>query len=105
MNSAIYRGTIRHRRFRPVENTFRYRLFFMYLDLSEMPAALDLHPLWPVGRVNLAYFRRRDHFGDAGISLDRALRDTVETHSGIRPSGPIRIAHPSAVFRLLFQPG
>jgi DUF1365 family protein len=44
MNSAIYRGTIRHRRFTPVENAFRYRLFFMFLDLAEMPAVLDVHP-------------------------------------------------------------
>ena len=36
MKSCIYEGTIRHRRFAPVKNEFRYRLFLMYLDFSEI---------------------------------------------------------------------
>jgi DUF1365 family protein len=104
MNSAIYRGTIRHRRFTPVENTFRYRLFFMFLDLAEMPAALDVHPLWSAGRVNLAYFRRRDHFGDARIPLDHCVRDYVETETGLRPSGPIRMLTHLRYFGYCFNP-
>jgi DUF1365 family protein len=104
MNSAIYRGTIRHRRFTPVENAFRYRLFFMFLDLAEMPAVLDVHPLWSGGRVNLAYFRRQDYFGDERISLDRALRDHVESKTGRRPSGPVRMLTHLRYFGYCFNP-
>ena len=91
MNSAIYRGTIRHRRFTPVDNAFRYRIFFVFLDLAEMSRVSTIHPLWSADRVNLAYFRRRDHFGDVATPLDRALRDHVETKTGLRPPGPIRM--------------
>lgn len=104
MNSAIYRGTIRHRRFTPVENAFRYRLFFMYLDLAEMPAVLDIHPLWSADRVNLAYFRRRDHFGPADVPLDRALRNHVGMHTGVRPTGPIRMLAHLRYFGHCFNP-
>lgn len=104
MNSAIYQGTIRHRRFSPVENTFHYRLFFMYLDLAEMPAAFDVHPLWSADRANLAYYRRRDHFGPAGIPLDRVLRDHVEGHTGMRPTGPIRMLTHLRYFGHCFNP-
>ena len=104
MNSAIYRGTIRHRRFLPVQNTFQYRLFFMFLDLAEMHAALSVHPLWSADQVNLAYFRRRDHFGDARVSLDQTLRDRVEVHTGTRPAGPIRMLTHLRYFGHCFNP-
>jgi DUF1365 family protein len=104
MNSAIYRGTIRHRRFAPVANEFRYRLFFMFLDLAELPEALDIHPLWSADRVNLAYFRRRDHFGDVRFPLDKALRARVEAKTGRRPTGPIRMLTHLRYFGHCFNP-
>ncbi|WP_372681717.1 DUF1365 domain-containing protein [Desulfosarcina sp.] len=104
MNSAIYRGTIRHRRFTPVGNAFQYRIFFMLLDLAEMSQVSTLHPLWSADRVNLAYFRRRDHFGDPMISLDRALRNHVEAKAGQRPTGPIRMLTHLRYFGHCFNP-
>jgi hypothetical protein len=104
MNSAVYRGTIRHRRFAPVENTFQYRIFFMYLDLDEMPDALDVHPLWSFGGVNLAYFRRRDHFGSHRMPLDLALRRHVERRTGTWPAGPVRMLTHLRYFGHCFNP-
>ena len=37
MNSCIYKGWVRHRRLAPTRNSFRYRMFMMYLDLAELP--------------------------------------------------------------------
>ena len=48
--SAVYEGAIRHRRFEPVEHSFRYKLFLMYLDLDELPEVLDPYPLWSARR-------------------------------------------------------
>ena len=104
MNSAIYRGTIRHRRFTPVENRFRYRLFFMFLDLAEMPDALAVHPLWSSDRVNLAYFRRRDHFGDPRLPLDSAVRRQVARQTGTWPKGPVRMLAHLRYFGHCFNP-
>ena len=91
MHSSIYEGTIRHRRLRPRPNSFQYRLFFMFLDLAELPTLFDNHPLWSYERFNIAYFRRRDHFGDPAIPLDQTVRDLVERRLGMRPEGPIRL--------------
>ena len=88
MKSAIYEGTIRHRRYRPRSNQFQYALFFMFLDLAELPDLFNLHPLWSWERPNAATFRRRDHFGDPAIPLDQAVRNLVESHTGARPRGP-----------------
>ena len=38
MNSAMYEGTIRHRRFAVREHEFRYRIALAYLDLDELPS-------------------------------------------------------------------
>ena len=36
MNSALYEGTVRHHRRAPGRHAFEYRLFMVYLDLSEL---------------------------------------------------------------------
>ena len=104
MESCLYKGSIRHRRFTPVRNTFRYRIFFLYLDLAELPHVFDVHPLWSGDHVNLAYFRRRDHLGRPGVSLSRSVRDLVEEESEARPEGPIRVLTHLRYFGYCFNP-
>jgi uncharacterized protein len=89
--SAVYEGTVRHRRFEPVEHSFRYRFFFMYLDLAELPRVLDPYPLWSARRPAPARFRRADFMGDPRRPLDECARDAVEAETGERPAGPVRL--------------
>lgn len=91
MNSCLYVGHIRHRRFRPVQNVFRYRIYLNFIDLGELPALFDGRWLWSARRAALAWFRRADYHGDPDRPLDEAVRDTVERHTGSRPAGPIRL--------------
>ena len=104
MKSCIYEGLVRHRRFTPLQNAFKYRLFMMYLDLAELPRLFDAHPLWSAEHVNVAYFRRRDHFGDPTVPLDRAVRDLVVERLKIRTEGPIRILTHLRYFGYCFNP-
>ncbi|MCG6892742.1 MAG: DUF1365 domain-containing protein [Desulfobacteraceae bacterium] len=104
MHSCIFEGTVRHRRFHPVDNRFRYRLFMMYLDLGELSRVFDDHPLWSVGTLNVACFLRRDHMGPRDIPLDRAVRDYVERHTGERPTGPIRMLTHLRYYGYCFNP-
>jgi uncharacterized protein len=104
VRSCIYEGTIRHRRFAPVKNKFRYRLFLMYLDLSELKPVFALHPLWSYDRPNIAWFRRQDHFGNPQVSLDQAVRDLVQDRTGRRPDGPIRVLCHMRYFGHCFNP-
>jgi len=83
---------------------FRYRLFFMFLDLAELPTLFDIHPLWSYERFNIACFRRRDHFGDPKISLDQEARNLVEDRLGRRPNGPIRLLTHLRYFGHCFNP-
>ena len=91
MHSAIYRGSLRHRRFAPREHAFRYPLFMLYLDLAEIERVFQGRWLWSVTRPALARFDRADHWGDPRKPLDEAVRELVMERTGWRPAGPIRL--------------
>jgi DUF1365 family protein len=104
MNSCIYRGIVRHRRFQPVGHSFSYRVFMMYLDLAELPGLFDGRWLWSAKRPSVAWFCRRDHLGPAETPLDEAVRNLVEERSGSRPEGPIRLLTHLRYFGYGFNP-
>ena len=104
MKSAIFKGSIRHRRMSPVEHSFDYSLFMMYLDLAELPHLFKKSRLFSAERRSLARFCREDHLGDPAVSLDRSVRDLVEQQSGRRPSGPIRLLTHLRYFGYVFNP-
>lgn len=104
MNSGIYEGLVRHRRFSPVPHSFTYRLFMMYLDLDEVPLLFRGRWLWSADRANLAWFRRTDHVGDLAIPLDQSIRQLVEARTGNRPTGPIRLLTHLRYFGYVFNP-
>lgn len=91
MNSCLYEGPVRHRRFSPAAHAFRYRLFMLYLDLEELESVFRDRWLWSVDRPNLACFARSDHVGDPAQPLAETIRSLVEQAAGARPEGPIRL--------------
>lgn len=91
MNSCVYEGAVRHRRFTPVRRVFRRRLFLLYLDLDELPGVFDGRLLWSARRFAPAWFRRADHLGDPATPLADAVRELVAAQVGVRPAGPIRL--------------
>lgn len=103
-HSAIYEGVVVHARRRPREHTFRFRLGMLYLDLDELPAALDGHPLWSARRPAPACFRRADYLGPAAIPLADAVRNEVERQAGERPSGPVRLLTHGRYWGWCFNP-
>lgn len=75
---AIYRGTLTHRRFRPVLHTFTYPLFMVWLDLDRIAETMARSRLSSYNRWNWASFDDRDHFGDPNVSLrERVARDAA----------------------------
>jgi len=104
MNSCLYRGSIRHRRFAPRGHDFRYRLYLCYLDLGEVPGLFDRYWFWSARRRALAAFRRDDYHGDPAQPLDAAVRDLVAARTGTRPRGPIRLLTHLRYFGYCFNP-
>lgn len=104
MNSCLYVGQIRHRRFAPKPHAFVYRLFMVYLDLAELDRVFAGSRCWSTQRPALAWFRRADYLGDPAAPLDQAVRDLVEQRTGGRPSGPIRVLTHLRYFGYCFNP-
>ena len=91
MESCLYEGFVRHRRFGAVPHEFRFPLFLAYLDLAELDEVFRGRWLWSTSRPAPLRFRREDHLGDPRVPLDEAVRDLVAEHTGKRPGGPVRL--------------
>ena len=70
MNSAIYTGNVRHRRFSPKKHDFTYRIFMPLLNLDQLPELLDSTRLWSSSGLALAKFNARDFFNEANSAKD-----------------------------------
>jgi DUF1365 family protein len=104
MESCLYVGWVRHRRFAPRPHSFRYRIYLTYLDLAELPALFDRHWLWSARRSAVASFRREDYLGDPARPLDSEVRELVARRTGTRPAGPIRLLTHLRYFGWCFNP-
>ncbi len=86
---SLYEGWVRHRRWKPVENTFRYPLYLSYLNMEEVekekatPSHSRRMRRWMRG------YRREDHFGDPEILVSDCVRALVSEKLGFRPEGAI----------------
>jgi len=104
INSCIYVGTIRHRRYFPVPHAFNYAIYMSYLDLDELDQIYRGRWFWSSNRRNLVEYRRADFLGPAEIPLRTAVLDRVETETGERPNGPVRLLAHLRYFGLSFNP-
>lgn len=104
LQSAIYEGIVRHRRYTPVAHAFRYALCLIYVDLAELPTAFDRRWLWSARRPALAWFRRSDYLGDPAVPLAEAVATVVESQLGRRPTGAIRLLTQPRYFGFVFNP-
>ncbi len=103
-HSAIYHGHVVHTRFRPVMHRLRYRMFWLLLDLDELPILARRLRLFSLNRFNLIDFRDRDH----GDGTRTSLRTQIEQHlrrAGLETDGgAIRVLWHAARTRHRLQP-
>lgn len=81
VNSCVYQGRVRHRRFMPVNNEFSYDMFMLYLDLDEVETLFSRNWFAGFNRRNLASFIRHDYFEADTADLKQAVIDKVNSYS------------------------
>ena len=75
---TLIAATVVHRRLRPREHAFRYRVAYLCLDLGALDAAAGR---WlKLDRPGLVSFRRADHGGRDGGDLKTWLREILAGH-------------------------
>lgn len=104
MHSAIYKGSISHKRRGKSANRFRYSLFMMLLDLDELDTVFDDYWFWSTKGAALARLRRSDHYGDPSRPLKDCVRDLVAAKTGQRPAGRIELLTHLSYFGHCFNP-
>ncbi len=104
MNSCLYIGSVMHRRLSPRLPAFRYRAFWLLIDLDEAQLLGRTLRWFSYGRANLFSFRDRDH-GDGSatplrVQLARQLADAGIDAGG----GRIRLLCMPRVLGYCFNP-
>jgi uncharacterized protein len=101
-HSAVYAGTIRHRRFAVRRHDLEHRVAMAYVDLDELPDLLGGRLV--ARRPGLVRFRREDYLGDPATPLITAVRRLVAERTGAAPEGPVRLLTNLRTLGLCFNP-
>jgi len=78
MNSKIFTGTVRHQRFLLKPHNFQYRLFMLYIDLSELDRIFNPYWFWSAKQPNIAYFKRSKYLGDPETPLLNSVQALIK---------------------------
>ncbi|QDU79620.1 hypothetical protein Pla110_13310 [Polystyrenella longa] len=90
-NSSLYEGEVYHHRLHPVRHQFRYRLYLLYLDLSELDQVFANRWFWSARRAAPFRFDRNDYLEPHNLPLNKAVKQHVAAETGIELTGPIRL--------------
>jgi len=101
VHSALYEGTIRHRRFAVRPDVFSHRVAMAYVDLDELPRLLDGRL---AARRGLVRFERSDYLGDPAKPLAAEVRRVVAEQTQGKPDGPVRLLTHLRSFGHCFNP-
>ena len=69
INSNIYNGTVIHKRFKPKEHFFKYSVFSLLIDLSELDFLDKQVRFFSYNKINLISFYDKDHGNRDGTSI------------------------------------
>lgn len=104
LQSALYVGQVRHRRFEPKGHAFTYRVFFFYLDLDEIDRIFRWPGLFAKRGPSFLAFRRKDYLGEKATELKDSVKNSVRSLLGKEPQGPIRLLTQISYFGFCFNP-
>jgi len=104
MESALYVGKLRHRRFSPKKHWFEYPVFLSLLDIDEIPDLMRKSRLTSYGRWNILSYFEGDHFGDISRSLRHRIEEEARKQGAAVPQGKIFLLTHLRYFGYVFNP-
>ena len=103
-SACLYRGTVRHRRYSPVEHTFTYPLSLLCIDLDKVSQTFRFPRLWSTRSWSFVRFCRSDYFGDPERPLADCIRELVFERTGRPVNGPVRLLAQVRQLGIVFNP-
>ena len=81
INSSIYNGSVIHKRFKPKKHFFKYRVFSLFLDLSELKELNNKLNFFSLNKFNLISFYEKDHGERDGSSLLEWVKNNLRRNN------------------------
>jgi len=107
VNSCFYECDVFHRRLRPKQHEFLYRVFYFYLDLDELDEVVRKLKLFSVNRANLYSLHDKDHFqyGKKARPMADNVREFLQRNGRpLEPGGSIRVLCFPRMMGYVFNP-
>ena len=76
LDSAIYQGSVMHKRFTPVVHEFVYDIYLFWIKLKELDTLNQIDG-FNVNRKGMLEFRRTDYIDDQDTPLEQAVLDKI----------------------------
>ena len=104
MISSIYNGKVIHKRFKPKEHFFKYSVFSLLIDLSELSQLDKEIKFFSFNKFNLISFYEKDHGSRDGSSLVAWVKKNLEANNIHFKDVKIKLLCYPRIFGYVFNP-
>ena len=104
LNSCIYNGTVIHKRFKPKAHFFKYNVFSLLIDLSELDELNTKISFFSLNKFNLISFYEKDHGERDGSSLINWVKNNLKKNRITETNIKIKILCYPRIFGYVFNP-
>tara|TARA_B100001057_G_scaffold156587_1_gene157076 strand:+ start:1028 stop:1792 length:765 start_codon:yes stop_codon:yes gene_type:complete len=104
INSYIYNGTVIHKRFKPKKHFFKYKVFSLLIDLSELNKLDEKIFFFSVNKLNLISFYEKDHGERDGSSLINWVKRNLNDNHIITDNIKIKLLCYPRILGYVFNP-
>jgi DUF1365 family protein len=103
-NSCIYNGSVIHKRFKPKEHFFKYKVFSLFIDLSELEELNKNLKFFSFNKFNLISFHEKDHGERDGSSLLNWVKSNLRKNNISTENIKIKLLCYPRIFGYVFNP-
>ena len=104
INSYIYNGTVIHKRFKPQEHYFKYKVFSLLIDLTELEELDKKISFFSLNRFNIISFYEIDHGARDGSSLADWVKQNLKANNIITENIKIKLLCYPRILGYVFNP-
>ena len=104
INSSIYIGQVIHKRFKPKVHSFKYNVFSLLIDLSELNMLDKKVNFFSYNKINLMSFYDKDHGERDGSSLIDWVHSNLKKNNISTKDIRIKILCYPRIFGFVFNP-
>ena len=104
MTSSIYNGAVIHKRFKPKKHFFKYNVFSLLIDLSELEDLDKRIKFFSFNKFNLVSFHEKDHGHRDGSSLVEWIKKNLDENDINSKDIRIKLLCYPRIFGYVFNP-